>query len=828
MDFGTFFHEVMSDTDTLDRHTPYPYQQRLAQEPWPDIVDVPTGLGKTAAVTVAWLYKRLRGDEETPRRLIWCLPMRVLVEQTRDAVVSWLERAGPLFNATGESAPTCHVLMGGDLDMKWVERPEESAVLIGTQDMLLSRALMRGYSVSRYRWPMEFALVHHDALWVFDEVQLMGAGLATSAQLEAFRREWAAIARTGTRSLWLSATLKPEWLSTVDFRTHAEDLETLTLSDADWALPAVRRRAEASKQISKAAVDLEGDVKADVDRYVEQLSRIVFESHCGDGPTLVIVNSVLRAQELTSRLRQMVDAEQLEKVLLVHSRFRAAEREAINTRLRRLGPRDDVIVVATQAIEAGIDLTAKRLFTELAPWSSLVQRFGRCNRGGEYNGSGGGHISWIDLNVESKPDLAAPYDVTELLRARTHLKDLASGAPADLPKVDDRFPLTHVLRRADFMELFNTEPDLSGHDVDVSHYLRDAGTPEVNVFWRQIGDMPADSEPGPTREELCPVSIGQLRRHLKKDGVTGFVWDGLLERWQSVSADRMRPGRTVMLRAADGGYDADLGFRDGLKTTVPVSVVDEEDKQPVDSYAADPDTQIGRFVSLTDHSQRVRDEAEKLCDALAEQESRRALLQAALWHDVGKAHEAAQTAYQDFAPPESADASGDGNAHSRLWAKTPGRARLNYRIKRDEKDEHRRHFRHELASALAWLNFGPKDSDHDLVAYLIAAHHGKVRLSLRSMPGETMPGDGRKFARGVWEGDVLPEVSLNGTTVPAGGLRLDVMEMGEGPLGPSWTTRTRRLLRQLGPFRLAWLETLVRLADWRASAAERRVVLPPS
>ena len=36
-------------------------------------------------------------------------------------------------------------------------------ILIGTQDMLLSRALMRGYGMSRYQWPVHFALLHNDA-----------------------------------------------------------------------------------------------------------------------------------------------------------------------------------------------------------------------------------------------------------------------------------------------------------------------------------------------------------------------------------------------------------------------------------------------------------------------------------------------------------------------------------------------------------------------------------------------------------------------------------------------------------------------------------------
>jgi CRISPR-associated endonuclease/helicase Cas3 len=47
------------------------------------------------------------------------------------------------------------------------------------------------------------------------------------------------------------------------------------------------------------------------------------------------------------------------------------------------------------------------------------------------------------------------------------------------------------------------------------------------------------------------------------------------------------------------------------------------------------------------------------------------------------------------------------------------------------------------------------------------------------------------------------------------------MELGEGEQGPSWTERSLKLLDEHGPFCLAWLETLVRLADWRASAAEQ-------
>ena len=81
--------------------------------------------------------------------------------------------------------------------------------------MLLSRALMRGYDMSRYQWPVYFAWLHNEALWVFDEVQLMGPGLKTSAQLGAFRQNIGLSLRS--RSLWVSTTLKRDWLRTVDF-----------------------------------------------------------------------------------------------------------------------------------------------------------------------------------------------------------------------------------------------------------------------------------------------------------------------------------------------------------------------------------------------------------------------------------------------------------------------------------------------------------------------------------------------------------------------------------------------------------------------------------
>ena len=163
--------------------------------------------------------------------------------------------------------------------------------------------------------------------------------------------------------------------------------------------------------------------------------------------------------------------------------------------------------------------------------------------------------------------------------------------------------------------------------------------------------------------------------------------------------------------------------------------------------------------------------------------------------------------------------SGEPPAADTLWAKAKRRGGFS--------DTWRQGFRHELASALAWLVNHPESSalTTDLVAYLIATHHGKIRLSLRSMPGEIEPDEtDRLFARGVWDGDRLPAVELaDGSTVGPTNLDLAVMRMGDSSGGTSWLSRMLSLRDDpaLGPFRLSFLETLLRAADGRASASAK-------
>lgn len=71
------------------------------------------------------------------------LPMRVLVEQTEQTAQQLAARIPE------PHRPTIHLAMGGEDSGEWFLRPERPAVLIGTQDMLLSRTLNRGYASAR-------------------------------------------------------------------------------------------------------------------------------------------------------------------------------------------------------------------------------------------------------------------------------------------------------------------------------------------------------------------------------------------------------------------------------------------------------------------------------------------------------------------------------------------------------------------------------------------------------------------------------------------------------------------------------------------------------
>lgn len=787
MDFTQFF-----QTATSGRH-PYPFQERFAEShEFPHLLRAPTGAGKTATAVLGWLWRWHSKKRNTPRRLVYCLPMRVLVEQSTREAEDWiaaLREAGVL-----QEAVPVHVLMGGTELGEWHLHPEKPAILIGTQDMLLSRALNRGYAESRFHWPIDFGLLNSDCLWVFDEPQLMANGVSTSAQLAGLRHSLKPYG--DSRSVWMSATLERTWLDTVDFRGKFP-AAPFELTDEDYKPKfGLLKKMTADKTLVACEAAASKDGKA--------VAKEVFKLHQPGTQTLVIANTVDRAKAVFAELEKLRKKSESPKLLLVHSRFRPHERRPLNDQLQDKGEAaKDRIIVATQVVEAGVDISSRTLITELAPWASIVQRIGRCNRTGD---DAPGRVFWIDLDEKQ----SLPYGDADLAFARAQLKKLDGQgvSPKQLAdfKTAEGFELpfehNHVLRRRDLLDLFDTSPDLSGNDIDISRFVRsDDPDTDVQVFWREVPKGgPPNTEPNPDRAELCSVPVGQFRDFTQKDKTPDvYIWDHLDGEWRVLDPKQLRPGIVVLLPVSAGGYSASLGWTgdNGDK----IEPVPPNQSEKPEATAGDPNSVSPCALTITEHTANVCAMLEEILKDLPLQDHQDVLRKAARWHDAGKAHGAFQAGMRRMNPDLAAD---------KLWAKSGKQGKLTYG---------RKHFRHELASALAVLHAQP-DWDF-LVAYLIATHHGKVRLSIRSLPGEVdkLPDPPPElFALGIFHNDPLPSVDLgDGTVWTENTLDLTPMRLGGDT---SWTGRALKLLAEFGPFKLAYLESLLRAADVRASMKE--------
>jgi len=836
------------------------------------LIRIPTGLGKTEGVLTAWsLHRICNGDERWPRRLIWCLPMRVLVEQT-EQVARALAARMPVSNR-----PNVHVAMGGEDSAEWFLYPERPAILIGTQDMLLSRALNRGYGSGRARWPVEFGLLNQDALWVMDEVQLMDVGLATSAQLQAFREADRTRSFRPCHTWWMSATLQPEWLRSVDTAEY----------QSAWVQQPCQARPEqrtgplwaASKKLE--LVTIGGDDAAGLAEKI-RAEHGSAEAGAHGRITLAVCNTVERARRTFDALKGSCGATQLE---LIHSRFRQADRDHWrDSFLSRSActPGADRIIVSTQVVEAGVDISAVALITELAPWSSLVQRFGRCARFG-----GSGRVTVVNRGQAGKA--ALPYEAEDLDRAWEALGPLDDVGIARLEAHEESltedartrlYPYApqHLLMRHEFEELFDTTPDLTGGDLDVSRFIRTGDERDVYVFWLELekgADPSAKRKPG--RRELCAVPFLQARDWLcgeekktnrkpkLRGGMRAWGWDWLEGKWTMAVRAGLTPGRIVCVAADCGGYLPNVGFEATSVIAVPPVPPPEvsEDAAALDENDDRQDSEalsVNAWKTIATHGNEVARISGELAQAvLLCDELRQCLEIAGRWHDVGKSHGAFQGA---IVHPDRPDRNDLAKAPDRAWLRPRGTYRF-------ENGESRPGLRHELASTLAlfavlsayaprhaallgpWLDTlsllggGIPEARElpagcplvnailectaerfDLVAYLTASHHGKVRVSLHPAPRDQdyRDRDGRGMPiRGVREGDRLPalEASAGDTWWPALELSLEPAAMGlSARTGASWRDRVAGLMARFGPTGLGYLEALMRAADVRASRLE--------
>lgn len=845
-DFRKFFCDA---TGILDG--PFPFQERFATgKDIPGLVDIPTGLGKTAMAILGWLWRRRFASEAiraaTPRRLVYCLPMRTLVEQTRVNADEWLKNLANAGGLNGEKIAVS-VLMGGEDKTDWDLYPERDAIIIGTQDMLLSRALNRGYAASRARWPMQFGLLNNDCLWIFDEVQLLGNGMATGIQLDAFRLALWPTAKAGM-SCWMSATNSADVFDTTDRKElKIQPPKSFGLLESDRLNERVKLRLNAEKRINFLT-------KAPKLRSHED-SRIL-DQHQSGRMTLIILNTVKSALQFHAEIAAELNSNRNTKrkpppptpeLILLHSRFRPMDRRQNMQRLenfielaKKTGVAPDghpgLIVIATQVVEAGIDLSSSILWSELAPWPSVIQRLGRLNRDNRQRGAVAQFWTPRPEDDENRKDLPnagriGPYEKSALKQAEKLIRALIGELAKDKPyrvALDDilaseearsalQIPLPIVIRPDDVYGLFSTEPDLAGGFTNISPFIRTTEpSSDVTIYYREFKGSPPIDLADPAADEIVQIPCHQLSGFLKSAKHAAFLWDEDAERWQSIPAWEVVPGMTLLLPSAVGGYSEQCGWTG--KTEDKPKIPDVH-RSPHSSLFAEWESKVD-WQTLSDHTADVESAVVKLGSALALPPDRQAaLVAAAKWHDVGKAHSRWQAQLIGHSP----------------------RGQLGPWGKFKDVPTFRPGVRHEAFSLLfAWERLQAGDKGLTALAlYLIASHHGKVRTTLRSTGvGNNLFGWHSGDEPLSLPGHALCKIDLSVKNFASQGI-LDQKAMQYYLKRPSWNCIVDELLgppwrgdpitqiaipaggaRELGPFELAYLEAVFRASDIRASRGE--------
>lgn len=354
------------------------------------ILQSPTGSGKTRAALDHFLYELSTPLNRAtfPRRCIYSVPMRVLAKQFYLEYQEIVRRYNQRFNLD------MHVVVRTQTGEQ-PEDPELTANLIfATIDQTLSSYLLAPYSLGRRKANVNAGAVMSSYL-VFDEFHLYDPTSTLPTTLFMLKN-----LKNITPFVLMTATFSATMLEELGELLNAEVFPT-TLEQRT------------------ALENLPSQQKHRFYRIVHKplSAHKVWETH--EQRSLVICNTVDRARKLYDDLIVLVPAEV--EVILLHSRFLRDERSAIETRIRNLFGKDadrqagSTIVVATQAIEVGVDMSCTALHTELAPANAIIQRAGRCAR---YQGENGTvYIYPLTINPDdpetpldlTDPDNTAPY-----------------------------------------------------------------------------------------------------------------------------------------------------------------------------------------------------------------------------------------------------------------------------------------------------------------------------------------------------------------------------------------------------------------------------------
>lgn len=516
--YSEFFKRVTGES-------PYKYQIQLAEELFAGhniALRVPTGCGKTWAALVPLFY-----DEWScrPARLIYVLPLRTLAQSIYNKA-SWLGRR--VWNEIVVTLQT-----GEEPGDPFLDRGK---IIVTTYDQLLSSLLCAPYGLSDRQGNVNAAAVA-GSLVVFDEFHLMESQRAFLTAVATMR-----LFRGLTQSLWMTAT-GTEPLT--EILAEAMDVRRVPCTQDEYR--EVLKEVPAINSVSKRLIVERSCLSADS----------VLKVH--DKRTIVVCNQVGRAQELFQQLKAKTG---LSHVFLLHSRFFKADRtkkeEEITKHFGRHG--DGGILVATQVIEVGLDISCEHLHTEICPINSLVQRAGRCAR---FEGETG-TVHVYPLNDVGMAHL--PYEASEIQIAQEVIgpketritPDVCGSWVEKAHGESDRMAL-RTGWRARFEDCLRRiqSNSFGGQRVRVTDLIR-----EVDNVRIVIAPAPPDS---PEKLDGIAIPRDTLRGLVQRyhGSFPGWVYDteGV---WQSITSPRdINRGYVLCLSPAVATYGSELGLRLG-------------------------------------------------------------------------------------------------------------------------------------------------------------------------------------------------------------------------------------------------------------------------
>ena len=523
-DFAEFFRSVHGLG-----HDPFPWQQglvdRLAEcDEWPDVLDLPTGAGKTAAMDAAVFHLALRAD--TPGRAALRIALVVdrrlvvddafgraekIAEALRRASCTDMEVEGQ--EVVREVADRLRRLAGGDappliarrlrggapLEHDWARTPTQPTILCSTVDQIGSRLLFRGYGVSDRMKPVHAGLLGADSLILLDEAHLS----------EPFRQTLTAvrhIGRAGVRTALLSATPG----------VRAERRFELSAADRDH--PVLKKRLEAHKpaelNVVRGKPAAIAEAFANAARTMEMRLR---EKGISPPAVGIVVNRVALARGVFEAL----NGDDTHDAMLMIGRSRSADRDRIVEKLSpfRTGAEDrsqaePLFIVATQCLEVGVDLDLDGLVTQAASFDALRQRFGRLNRAGRQVPAEGAVLARAE-DIAKKADDPVYGDRIRLTWEA--LQGLAEGGMVDfgIEALPRRLEETGIdqsglaAKRSDapvvmpaYLDLWSQTSPRPAADPDVGLFLHGAERTAagVSLVWR--GDISEDDLKDARRADL--------------------------------------------------------------------------------------------------------------------------------------------------------------------------------------------------------------------------------------------------------------------------------------------------------------------------------------